>query len=358
MLAAGTARAQDAPGAARPMRRRRGGAEQHVPQVTKAPKLVHLRRGRVSRRQEGGGRDGVGAAGDRDRRRRQGRQRDRRSSRPAPTSTRRRWRRRKQFVFEPAEVDNKPAPVKINYRYAFAIKTQMVKLGPQVNFEGRVLERFTKKPMAGVAITLGERQASTRTDDDGPLRVHRRAARRAQGAALGATSWSPSPPTRRSRRTRRRRSSTSSRRSQEGIDEETVVRAARIKKESVQTVIRTEEARRVPGTQGDTLKVVQNLPGVARSALGSGALIVWGSAPRRHARQRRRRRDPRALSRGRAALDGELAIWCARSICCPAATAPSTGAASAAWCAWRRARCRKRACTATSRPTCSTPRRC
>src|SRR5262249_45903399 len=26
-------------------------------------------------------------------------------------------------------------------------------------------------------------------------------------------------------------------------------------------------------------KVVQNLPGVARSALGSGALVVWGSAP-------------------------------------------------------------------------------
>ncbi|HEX2658196.1 MAG TPA: TonB-dependent receptor plug domain-containing protein, partial [Polyangia bacterium] len=47
----------------------------------------------------------------------------------------------------------------------------------------------------------------------------------------------------------------------------------------VETRIRTEEARRVPGTQGDTLKVVQNLPGVARSALGSGALIVWGSAP-------------------------------------------------------------------------------
>ena len=53
------------------------------------------------------------------------------------------------------------------------------------------------------------------------------------------------------------------------VGTETVVRAARIKKESVQTVIRTEEARRVPGTQGDTLKVVQNLPGVARSALGS-----------------------------------------------------------------------------------------
>ena len=58
------------------------------------------------------------------------------------------------------------------------------------------------------------------------------------------------------------------------------MRAPRIKKESVETTIRTEEARRVPGTQGDTLKVVQNLPGVGRSSFGSGQLVVWGSAPR------------------------------------------------------------------------------
>src|SRR5262249_53244261 len=66
----------------------------------------------------------------------------------------------------------------------------------------------------------------------------------------------------------------------EGVDEEVVVRASRIKKETVETTIRTEEARRVPGTQGDTLKVVQNLPGVGRSAFGSGQLIVWGASPR------------------------------------------------------------------------------
>ena len=52
---------------------------------------------------------------------------------------------------------------------------------------------------------------------------------------------------------------------EEGVDEEMVERAPRIKKEAVETRIRTEEARRVPGTQGDTLKVVQNLPGVGRA---------------------------------------------------------------------------------------------
>src|SRR5204863_8674955 len=63
------------------------------------------------------------------------------------------------------------------------------------------------------------------------------------------------------------------------VDDQETIRSARIKKEVVETRIRTEEARRVPGTQGDTLKVVQNLPGVGRSSFGSGQLIVWGSSP-------------------------------------------------------------------------------
>src|SRR5689334_11500030 len=41
----------------------------------------------------------------------------------------------KQFEFEPAEIDNKPAPVKITYRYDFTVKTETVAVGPQVNYE-------------------------------------------------------------------------------------------------------------------------------------------------------------------------------------------------------------------------------
>lgn len=40
-----------------------------------------------------------------------------------------------------------------------------------------------------------------------------------------------------------------------------------------------EEVRRIPGTGGDVVRVVQNLPGVARSPGLSGLLIVRGSAP-------------------------------------------------------------------------------
>ncbi len=35
----------------------------------------------------------------------------------------------------------------------------------------------------------------------------------------------------------------------------------------------------MPGTTGDVLKVVENLPGVARASIGSGQVVVWGAAP-------------------------------------------------------------------------------
>ena len=40
-----------------------------------------------------------------------------------------------------------------------------------------------------------------------------------------------------------------------------------------------EEIQKLPGTNGDAFKVVQNLPGVSRATAGSGQIIVRGSAP-------------------------------------------------------------------------------
>ena len=185
----------------------------------------------------------------------------------------------KQFVFEPAEIDNQPAPVKITYRYDFTIVEEMVKAGPQINFDGIVLERFKKTPMPRVTVTLLDLGGVQGTTDE-----------------TGHFAFLDVPPGKHKIQLSHPKLVTvvteeqitlGKRRSvkylveerEEGVDEEIVVRAPRIKKEAVETRIRTEEARRVPGTQGDTLKVVQNLPGVARSSFGSGALIVWGSAP-------------------------------------------------------------------------------
>jgi TonB family protein len=185
----------------------------------------------------------------------------------------------RQFVFEPAEIDHQPAPVKITYKYAFTIVEQMVKAGPQINFDGVVLERFKKRPLARVSVTLldlGSLQAST--DDEGhfafldvPPGKHKiEIANPRLMTVVTEETIAPG---------KRRTVKYFLEEKEEGVDDAAVVRAPRIKKEAVETRIRTEEARRVPGTQGDTLKVVQNLPGVARSSFGSGELIVWGAAP-------------------------------------------------------------------------------
>jgi hypothetical protein len=57
------------------------------------------------------------------------------------------------------------------------------------------------------------------------------------------------------------------------------VRGNRAIVETVEHTLTVEEIKRIPGTQGDALKAVQNLPGVARSPFGIGLLSVWGSSP-------------------------------------------------------------------------------
>jgi len=187
----------------------------------------------------------------------------------------------KQFVFEPAEIDHQPAPVKITYKYDFVIKEEIVKAAPQINFDGVIMERFKKKPLPGVTVKLldlGGISGTTNEDGkfafidvpEGPHKVelsHPRFVTVVTDEIIAKGK----------RRTVKYMI-------EEREDEEggisIIVRAPRIKKEAVETRIKTEEARLVPGTQGDTLKVVQNLPGVARAAFGSGQLIVWGSSPK------------------------------------------------------------------------------
>jgi hypothetical protein len=60
---------------------------------------------------------------------------------------------------------------------------------------------------------------------------------------------------------------------------EVVVRAEAVRKDVSEQVITVEELKRIPGTQNDVLKAVQNLPGVARAPFGGGLLVIWGSAP-------------------------------------------------------------------------------
>ena len=107
------------------------------------------------------------------------------------------------FVFEPAEVDDKPAPSKITFRY-----------------------RFTLSPPVPVPVPT---EVPEPVPDPDRIEIRGRPRPRAQ----------PN-----------------------------------------QITVAAAQARKVAGTQGDVLKVVQNLPGVSRPPVASGQIVMWGSAPR------------------------------------------------------------------------------
>jgi TonB family protein len=61
--------------------------------------------------------------------------------------------------------------------------------------------------------------------------------------------------------------------------EEVVVRGTHRRRDTTEVTVAAAQASKVAGTQGDPIKVVENLPGLARPSFGSGQLVVWGSSP-------------------------------------------------------------------------------
>lgn len=58
-----------------------------------------------------------------------------------------------------------------------------------------------------------------------------------------------------------------------------VVRGERERREATRRTLEREELQSVPGTMGDAIRVLHNLPGVARSAYLGGQMVVRGASP-------------------------------------------------------------------------------
>lgn len=141
--------------------------------------------------------------------------------------------------------------------------------------EGQVLERGTRRPVAGVAVKLGESEVLT--DENGRFAFRDlprgryavevpffdEASARAKVDVPGRVTLRVTPDSLREYRTKIVGNTTST------------ADATRIR-------IPVERAREIPGSNGDPVKVLESLPGVARPAAagpGAGELAVRGSAP-------------------------------------------------------------------------------
>lgn len=199
-----------------------------------------------------------------------------------------------QFGFEPGEAGGKPVAVRITYRYRFIEKPKpqdpaepepapaglqepppAAAVHETAPLAGLVYQKGDRQPLPGVVVALDSGELETVTDAVGHFEFAAVAtgehALKLRGGDIAAAELKVA--VKAGKRvevnvyvaTRERYVST--------------VRGDRPIVETLEQTLSQEEIKKIPGTQGDALKAVQNLPGVARSAYGLGQLIVWGSRP-------------------------------------------------------------------------------
>lgn len=209
-----------------------------------------------------------------------------------------------QFVFEPGEAGGKAVPVRITYRYRFLMKPAtaatdpasgegtappagagrpfpgagaptLTAAVPSVPLAGTVRRKGDRVPLGGVVIVIDNGPLEAVSDALGNfviegLPVGQHVVHLRGGDIVSADTAIRANPGKRLELqlyVAGKQAYTST------------VRGERVVVQAVEVTLQQEEIKRIPGTQGDLLKAVQNLPGVARASFLSGALVVWGSLP-------------------------------------------------------------------------------
>ncbi|MEQ8275943.1 MAG: TonB-dependent receptor [Deltaproteobacteria bacterium] len=201
-----------------------------------------------------------------------------------------------QMTFEPAEAGGVPVPVRIPFTYNFSLPPQPLPPPPStvstatvaeepgpgiVNFSGTLRERGTRTLVVGAVVTVFRTEGGEAggyeavTNDEGKFEFY----------DLTPGQWkvlAEAPgyyPLRTAETVVVNQATDVTYYIEKGSYNpyDVVVEATRVKKEVNRRTLTAAEIVRVPGTLGDPVQVVENLPGVARS--GGGQIIVRGSGP-------------------------------------------------------------------------------
>lgn len=185
------------------------------------------------------------------------------------------------FGFTPARVDGQPVPVQITYRYTFDIRPKL----RAIAYEFELIEKGRRRPLESVTAFLEENGRTFTSDAEGILQVSNVAPGRytlyvpegdfdevREAFEVQAGEGDPTDDPRKATRLYLRRRS--------GASNQTLVRAPREVRYVARQSLTFEELRRMPGSAGDPLKAIQNLPGISRPPGFSGQLVVFGSPGR------------------------------------------------------------------------------
>lgn len=183
----------------------------------------------------------------------------------------------RQFRFSPAELDGKPAAVRIRYVYHFVVEKKAAPKAPPAALfviRGEVVEAGNRRPVAGADVS-DDTSGQTSTDAAGRFQLaapegerhltvtapgfdKREALVTVHGAVDAPRIWL--------HRT--------------GIgDLQATVSGEKPQDAPTRRTLTHDELTNVPGTFNDPIRAVQNLPGLARAPFLSGQLLVRGSSP-------------------------------------------------------------------------------
>jgi hypothetical protein len=186
------------------------------------------------------------------------------------------------LVFDPAMRDGRPVPSRINFRYEFT--------PPPPRLVGRVATQATDRPIADARVIVRDRNGtehSTTSAADGlwslpelpPGHVHIAVSAEGRTGQEADEEITPGEETLVVLRLSALPVSAVADAGAHEVVEEVTVRGTRPPREVTKRTLEAQEIARVPGTNGDALRSLQNLPGVGLTPVFSGQLIVRGSAP-------------------------------------------------------------------------------
>ncbi len=189
----------------------------------------------------------------------------------------------KRLEFEPATRNGKPVAAKIRHRYVFT--------PPASRMVGRVTTQLKDASIGGATVTVegadGQKYETTAAPD-GTWRIEGLPAGTyrvtvAAGGYAPQTYEQPLDPGEEAQIDVRlaRPTVEAPPPPPPGVEEveEVTVRGVRPPREVTKRTLEQRELNRIPGTSGDALRAIQNLPGLARPPGLAGLLIVRGAAP-------------------------------------------------------------------------------
>ncbi len=186
-----------------------------------------------------------------------------------------------KFRFSPAEVDGRPAPVRIGYVYHFIIEKKAAPRRETIDagvIRGQVVEAGSRKPIAGADVLDKEQAIAVSTDAEGRYQL--------DSVAPGARVLSVSAPGFETREVKVQLAPKGEAQAPRAYlhrqlvgDLSATVAGEKAQDAPTRRTLAHDELVNVPGAFNDPVRVVQNLPGLARAPFLSGALLVRGTPP-------------------------------------------------------------------------------